>query len=398
MRGRWQTIVAVGGALLAPMTLAATQPQAVDLGAFKFIPEITVSQSHNDNIYYQSTGEKSSWITNFQPLLQLMTQKDDDMFALTYQGDYAVYATSSQDDYNDHTLSADAVLVANTWNNFKLGASYAKLHDNRGQGSSEGTIALSRPEPDKYDATQASGTWNFGADQARFSASLTANTLDISYKNNRIETQFRDRTNNGVDLTGYVRISGKTKLFAEYGQTDIKYDHLPLFGGTLDSTEKSTYFGATWEITGKTTGTAKFGQVAKEFDDPAKVNQDVTAWQAQLIWQPRTYSTVTVMTSRAPRETNGTGYVIESNTNQITWQHDWRSDVHTTFSAGFGKDSYAGNPRIDHLSNYSASIDMDVYRWLNVGADFRHTKRTSQYDPQFAYDQNIWGVNFTVSL
>lgn len=398
MRGRWQFVMAIGGALLAPMTWAATQPQAVDLGAFKFIPEVTVSQSHNDNIYYQAKDERSSWITRAQPLLQLMAQQDDNMFALTYQGDYGVYATSSDDDYYDHTFSADAVLVANTWNNFKLDASYAKLHDARGQGSSEGTIALSRPEPDQYDATQASGTWNFGAQDARFTASLAASTLDIKYTNNRIETQFRDRKNNAVDLTLYARVSGKTKLFFEYGQTDISYKHLPLFGGTLDSTEKSTYGGITWEITGKTTGNAKIGQVSKEFDDPTKVDQDVLAWQLQLIWQPRTYSTVTLTSSRAPQETNGTGYVIENNSNQLTWQHDWRSDVHTTFSAGFGKSSYAGNPRIDHNSNYSAGINVDLYRWLNVGASFSHSKRSSQYDPQFDYDQNVWGVSFTATL
>jgi len=60
---------------------AEIQPQAVDMGAFKFVPTLTVSHSYDDNIFNQSSDTKGSSITRLQPQLQLIAESGANTYA-----------------------------------------------------------------------------------------------------------------------------------------------------------------------------------------------------------------------------------------------------------------------------------------------------------------------------
>jgi polysaccharide biosynthesis protein VpsM len=126
-----------------------------------------VAIKNDDNIFSQGTSEKSATITQILPKVQWLAEKDTDSYALTYSGDYGFYAGSGDDDYTDHTLSFDAAVSPNDRVSFDVGASYGKLHDNRGEGSSEGTNALSRKAPDEYDIRSVDFTTDLGVTQPR---------------------------------------------------------------------------------------------------------------------------------------------------------------------------------------------------------------------------------------
>ena len=172
---------------------------------------------------------------------------------------------------------------------------------------------------------------------------------------------------------------------------------MPLYGPSLDSHERSGYFGAEWEITGKTTGSGKIGYVNKDFDDASRADDQLVSWQGQISWQPRSYSTVTLTISRQPAETNGTGSVIESDTNSLVWVHDWRSYLHSRVTAGFGTEAYGSNPRRDTQRFYSAGVSYDLHRWMNLSASFSHDSRNSNVG-QYDYGRNVYSFSVNVSL
>ena len=377
--------------------LAATQPQAVDMGTFQFIPTIGISQSHNNNIFNQPNGTRSSGISRFTPQLQWVAQKDANTLALTYGGEYGIYASSDNDDYQHHSFSADAILEMNSRNKFTLGASTERLHDNRGTGSSEGLAATSRIEPDKYDLNGLSALWEYGADTARFGASFNVAVADIEYSNNRLETQFRDRDEVSLQARLYGRVQSKTRFFVELETREIEYDTLPINGGALDSDQDTFSAGVVWEATGKTTGTVKIGTTDKDFNGVGRSDADLTTWEVEVLWSPRTYSNVYFTSSNSPRETNGTGTYIESRSHQVRWKHDWSGLLHSDMSFAVGTDEYDNDPRSDDRTDYSVGVNYDLARWINLGLSYSYQDLDSN-TAVFDYDKRVIAVTLDLSL
>jgi len=391
-------LCAVIGALVSIPATAATQPQAMDMGPLKFVPTLGLSHRYDDNIFRQAEpNEVDSWVTVAAPQLQLIGEKDANMFALTYMGDYGIYADSSADNYTDHTLSLDAMLEANDQNRFKLAASTAMLHDNRGEGSSEGVIAGSRAEPDEYDATGISGVYDFGHETAVFGLALSAGTTDVEYQNNLSETSFRDRNDTDLGIKLYGRLSGKTRAFVELVKREIDYDVTPIAGAILDSEEQNVLVGAEWDITGKTTGSVKVGRLDKDFEAASLTDSDFVNWQAMVSWAPRSYSLLSLVASKTPQETNGTGSFIESSSYSLFWMHDWSDRLHSSVDAGFGKDIFVDDPRIDDRKNYGISLNYDFDRWFNVGVGYVYTDRESNAN-QFDFDRGQFRLSLSASL
>lgn len=395
MWGKTRYLFAVGTVALAPLALGATQPMGIDLGGASFIPTLTVTQSHDSNIFDQPVNEKATMITRAAPQLQLFTEDGANQFAATYIGNYGWYADSTADDYYDHTFRADATVSPTDRNNFNFSLGYAKQHDDRGTGGSQGAGAFSRTNPDTYHRHWINGTWDYGVEGTPVSFELSGGRLGIVYVNNRSLTQFRDHAVDNVAGRIYGNFTGKTRYFVEYGENNYAYDYPFLV--SLDSKERAAFVGVQWEITGKTSGSAKIGSTKKDFDAASRTDTTFTSWQAQVVWQPRTYSTFTLTSERGPQETNGTGAFIESANHRLVWDHQWQQDVHSQVSYVHGHDQYPGSTRDDARNDFSAGIDMDVKRWVNVGVSYEHSNLDSNINT-FDYHRNIFSVTLNVSM
>ena len=384
--------------VLAAASYAAPEPQSIDLGGGKLIPQLSVSTKHDDNIFSQATGEESDTITNLKPSVQWLQERDSTSLAITYTGDYGLYWDSNDDDYEDHTLSFDASFAASEYVRAEVGASYGWLHDNRGEGSSEGTNALSRGEPDEYEISSISADIDFGRESAMFGFRLMASQDDIQYQNNRNETVFRDRDESSIAGRLYGKLSGgKTKLFVQVSEKDITYDEDPLLGGKLDNDESGYSVGVEWEATAKTSGSIRIGEVDKEFDSAARGGDSLNIWEASVTWSPRTYSHLILSSAKTPRESNGTGSYIEARDTSVTWLHSWSDLVSTTATIADGTDSYYGDAREDDRTTYSISASYDWKRWITVGASYSFQDRDSN-DSTFDYDKSVFSVNVDMSL
>lgn len=377
---------------------AGPEPQAVDIAGGKLIPLLKLSQKYDDNIFSQASSEESDQITQIKPSVQWIQQIDTTSLAVTYSGDYGRYWDSDDDNYDDHTLSFDAMLSPSDFAAFDLGASYAKLHDNRGEGSSEGLNALSRPDPDEYDISNIELEADFGREDAMFGFRVNASKSDIEYQNNRNETVFRDRDERYLAARIYGKLSGgKTKFFVEASQEDFSYDEAPLLGGTLDSEEEGFAVGMEWEATAKTTGSIRVGEIEKEFDSVARGKDNVITWDVDITWSPRTYSTVILSASQAPMETNGTGTFIDARDYSISWMHSWSDILSSTIAFGQGEDNYGNSVRNDDRDMISIGVSYDWRRWMTIGATYSYSDRDSNNDA-FDYEKNVFLINVDMSL
>lgn len=148
----------------------------------------------------------------------------------------------------------------------------------------------------------------------------------------------------------------------------------PLIGGSFDTEEQSLIFGAEWEITGKTTGTVKVGQLDKDFDAASPGKPDLNNWKIESQWSPRTYSTVLLSSSQLRQETNGTGDFVDSWKFSVLWLHDWSDRVHTSLFVGRGTDKFLNDQREDDLTNAGITVSYDFRRWIDVGLGYSIVK------------------------
>ncbi|MBO6557020.1 MAG: outer membrane beta-barrel protein [Pseudomonadales bacterium] len=384
--------------LLSGAAVAATEPESIPVGGAELIPTIQIKHSHNDNIFSSAFAEESSTITNLTPRIEYLAERDEDnLLSVTYDGDWARYWQSRDDDYFDHTLALVGKYSGNSAARFTFDASTAKLHDNRGEGASEGVGGITRDEPDEYDENNVGLRLDLGNPDARFGAMFSARQLDIEYTNNRQQTQFRDRDDREFEAKLFARISGKTRGFVGYRNTDIEYGRLTASGITLDSDESSVLAGVEWEISGKTTGTLEVGELTKDFDETGAGEEDLTVWDLGLTWTPREYSIITFSTSRDAAETNGIGAYIEKTDHSLGWNHEWSDRFQTSVSVLIGEDEYPGTTREDDRDDYTISANYDWQRWLNVGLGLQYSERDSNFD-LFDYDRRIIFATIDLSL
>ena len=383
--------------LLCSSVIAAPEPQGIEVGGAKLIPTLKISAKVDDNIFSQSTREEDALITQLVPQIQYLAEKDEDHFAITYAGDYALYDSSSADDYDDHTLSLDTLFSPTDLYSVAFGASLGKLHDNRGEGSSEGIIAASRTSPDEYDINNVNLLLDFGRDSAQFGIEAEAQKTTIKYTNNRSETAFRDRNERYFAGRFYGKAGGKTRYFIEYSTKNFSYDTDPIVGGILDSEQDAISIGATWEATGKTTGSIKVGKLDKEFDAASRRDGDITIWDVAITWSPRTYSHVLFSASQDAQETNGTGSFIEQQNFSVMWLHAWSDRLNTSVMVSTGEDKFDENPRVDDRDSFSLGLSYDWQRWATFNVNYSYTERDSNINT-FDFEKNVFTVSLDLSL
>ena len=330
-----------------------------------------------------------------RPNLEYRAQGDKARFSANYNGNFGQYASSSDDDYDDHTFDVALGLTPNDFFSVDFDASTARLHEDRGSLASEGSAGVSRTDPDEYDLTEYGVVFDFGRDSARFGLSLGFDSSDREYTNNETVTSFLDREETTVTAKLYSKISDRTQVFLQGIETDVEYDEIGPSGDNLDSDETALYIGAEWNITGKLMGEAKVGRLDKDFD--SGFDDDLGVWFVSLTWSPREHSHFSIYSSQDAMEGNGSGLYNESTNHSITWIHNWSNRLQSEISVGTGSSDYANFPRKDDLDNYKFGLSYQWQRWLSVGLSFSHDERDSNL-PQFDYDRDIAAIEFDLSL
>lgn len=358
-------------------TPIAAQPGVIDLGGFEFTPSVTVEQVYDDNLFLQEGGSaESGWITKVRPRLTFSTDVGPAELGISYVGDYGKYWGSSQDNYDNHSLAFDIRVDERLMHGLDFDVGYSRRAVPRGEGAAQGPIADARSEPDVYDQANVGVTWSFNQ-SGRIGFRIGGTASDLEYQNNRIETQFLDRSSTGVQAAVTSQVAPNTRVFLEAAQSEIDYDQLPLFGDTLDSEESRLSVGVEWELTARTTGSARFGRTDKDFDALSREDIDQASWDVSLSWAPRTYSVFTFTTFGAPQETNGFGRAIDSSNYSVAWSHQWPSQLSTNVTVQAGADDYVGDVRKDDRVGVSVGANYKVYRWLRMNFGFEWNERSS---------------------
>jgi hypothetical protein len=111
---------------------------------------------------------------------------------------------------------------------------------------------------------------------------------------------YKDRTDNAVDLYGYFNISEKTSLFLQYRYIDVAYDD----AGENDSEQNFYYGGIKWDTTEKLALLFKAGYQDREFDLEERGGYDGLALDLQATYRYSEKTEMNLSVYRTNEETD----------------------------------------------------------------------------------------------
>ena len=265
-RSQRATFLALSCAIL---TLnAKAQESANAESASSLEPALGIELRYDDNIFRSAANEQTSLMTVLSPSLLASFVPFKHRFELEYNGEIASYSESASDDYDDHEFRAGAYLKLGQRSQLDFVGTYEDSHENRGTGLSEGfdpELDQLPDAPDEYERGQFLGRLTYGATGTRGRLVFEVGQSELEYTNHRDRTRFFDRDDRYGGAIFYYRIMPNTSLLLDLRATEFEYQHDRILQPSLDSTEYRYLLGATWDVTGKTTGTVKVGYVEKKY-------------------------------------------------------------------------------------------------------------------------------------
>ena len=384
-----------GAAVMAPESWGSFEPRKVRMGGFEVMPWLGLSVGHNDNVGSANVNRTSSSFTLLNPNLVIDLPTHGQLYGMKYTGNYARYAGSSIDNYNDHNFG---LFADNTWSarlNSMLNADYIEGHDARN--------ALLFHDMELWHATVAKGKLHFGAQDAQVQFELAAGQLSKRYDTNNslissggpVSTLHYNYDKTDLTGTFFYRVAPATQMFVEVG--DAKFSYVDAASKRLDSNEQRYMVGAKWIATAKTTGSVKIGKTNKSFDLGLNPSGTSTVWDADVTWLPKTYSRIDASLHQRSGEYGGTGSYILSNDADLRWTHDWTGNVTSALSYGEGSDKFQAANRVDNRQTFALKGTYVFRRWLKSAVEFREIRRNST-DALMNYTQAVTMLTLEGSL
>jgi hypothetical protein len=352
-----------------------------------FTPYLGLGGGYDDNLFYSSTNEKSSWLYVISPGLRFDAREASKVFSVSYQSQYGVYTSSRNDNYWDHNVAAsfDTIMAPSLYG--RLDYLFIHGHDPRGL-----TDRPVQESPDKWELSQPGVTVAYGAPGAKGRIEAYYSYAMRKYINNLDVTAVSNRDTPEYGAAFYWRVMPRTSLLVEARETNQNYWTSP-----LDSREQRYYAGVTWEASAVTSGTVKVGQLRKQFDQAGIPDYSGTSWEALITWMPRTYSQFNFYSARYPNESTGLGDFILSDATGVLWTHNWTSFISTGVNVRYQRDKYQGFDRNDDTTSVGVRVGYKFRRWLTLGAEYNYSKRDSNLD-QFDFTKNLYLLTATASM
>ena len=353
-------------------------------------PSVKLDVQHNDNIYSTPNNQAGDQILVLTPALRLESRQRGNTFALRMSTVISQHQNHPTENSTSYNVNGMADLILSTRLRSSLRADYTEGVDPRGSTNN----ALSAT-PDRYRNAQAQAIVSYGAQGAPGRIDFELGKLQRNYTNNRATTAGSDRNVDDLGATFFWRIGPKTSLIFQGKHSAVNY---VASTSTLDSAEDTFLAGATWEASAKTTGTFKFGMVKKTFADSTRGASTAVSWTGDVRWSPRTYSHVNLTLNRAPAETTGgVGNFIDRTATSARWTHNWSSRLTSVALASYSTDAYQGAVRTDNTQKFGLNATYAMRRWLNFGADYTHTARSSD-NSNFDFKSNVFMLFVNAAL
>lgn len=371
------------------------------MGAFTVLPTLSTGVRYDDNIYQASLNERSSWVGLVDAGAGLRYETGASGWELGYLASSGTYSFDSTDNYLDHFFSGRGIVQLGERQRLELDANYDKAHQDRGAGLSQGAGPLLN-DVDQFDRAALGATYILGRDDSPGRLELQAGYNAMEFTNNRERTRFFDTDETSASGTFFWKVFPKSSLLLELRRADINFPEDRPSEPSFSSVSDRAFVGIAWDATAKTTGSVRVGYLRKDFDSDDRDTFTAPSWEVELEWSPRSYSTITLETSRYDQETiflgpAFAGDFIDTESYSVAWTHDWSDRWATTLDLSYLDEDFANSPQAQQTGSAQFSLQYTMHRWLNWELGYRWSDRDSNVE-FFNFARNQIELSVTLAL
>lgn len=368
------------------------------LDSFKLESSISQNIEFNDNIYTTRENTESDLIsrTAVKSVLESRTRKS----ALKFEGDLnaGVYKERSADNYIDYSTTGSYSTLLSQRSKAFFGLGYFKHHEDRGEGSTDGSAGTSLAEPVEFESIVARGIYERGTKRTRARLVADAKIDQLRTSNFRDVTAIRnrDRDISAIIGTAFYNWSQRMSFLVELRHQDIEYVSSSTTD-SLDSTQTRYAFGAEWLATRKTAGSVRVGLQEKNFANRVESDQSNVSWEAVVEWTPRPRTEVIFETLSDTEESDGFGTARNRTDYKVTWKQKWTPRISSSTSLQTGQTEYQEEQREDELSLINAQLQYSINSSANASIKLTYLDNSSNVT-EFNFDRSTIQVGLDMEL
>ena len=347
-------------------------------------PSLALSETYRDNVYFVPEGATSDAVTSIVPGVTLILPFRVHELSLGASADFRVYAENSDLDTSAYKIFGRGDFRIGDRVKLKLGDTYRR--------DEESPLESPNATSDMYtdNAAALSVTYAF-VDVAQVQADYTRTTLTFP------DSSYRTRDEDLVSIFLYYRVLPATSAFLEYDFKNVGYDKTD----SHDNSVHSGLFGATWDITENSKGTAKAGFLAKNFS--AAALEDYTTWTASVDLQHR-LTDITSVRLLGKRDVNeGKQPDVRYYTTTgifVDFTYRFLDRLTGTLEGSYSQDSFSDpqagqtEAREDKTARVGIGANYSFNSWLDFSLGYSYLDRDSNFESLSA---TVNSVTFAVT-
>lgn len=391
--------------IFALLSVGVAAPAAANLKPGSFItkdgaeitPTLQTGISSNNNFFSTPENEESRTIWTITPNIKAAIEDGPDSYNLDLGTSSSLHNKESVDNFTQVNIGVGVHKEFTSQHRLDVNGKADWLYEPRGSGLTEG-LGDAVNELVKYQQQNITARYEYGAQSSKAQVALNAGFYSKKYQNFRAVSQFRDYDKSLVGITGYYNTQAATRTFLEVKQENYRYDFLASSGISRDSDDVKVLLGMEWEATALTSGSFKLGYQNKDFSANERESFSGLSWEAGVNWQPLSYSTVQLKTSRSAKDPLVQGDYIKESTYGINWTHSWSDYLSSLAGVNYIDEQYTGDiGRKDKTKSARLGLNYIASKFGMVSTYIDFIDKDSTQSA-IEFDRVIVGVNFTFAL
>jgi len=359
-------------------------PLGVRMGSFVLLPELTVQEQYETNIFFTENNEEDDFITRVMPGLRLRSDWNNHQLQLESGADLGFYADNTDEDFQDYFVGASGRVDIKRSTQLRLRTRYRRDHESRESPDDADAVAGMRvaDEPTKMDLYSAGASLRH--DFGRLNATVGGSFDRVSFKDpdaiggGSINEHERDRNIYAGTLRVGYEIQPTYEAFVLGSYNVREYDGLE--GGIdRDSDGYGIALGMEIDFGGLIFGEFYVGYLTQRYDDSTLDDLNGVGGGADITWNVTGLTTITGSLLGDVRETTATGASGRLvGTGEIGVDHELRRNIILGANINATRDDYEGINRTDWIYGAGADATYLINRYLRGGVEYEFRQRDAE--------------------
>jgi opacity protein-like surface antigen len=368
-----------------PALLLKGQADGIPVGSFLVLPELSVSEMYDSNIFATRDNEVDDTLTILYPDISAKSTWDEHELTFSAGGAFSQYYSNGDEDYDDYWTELEGRYDISPQTNLFGGAGLSYLHEDRSSPDDN----LAGEKPTTYHSRTAHAGVSHRLSRVALRLGGTFERLSFDDVSN-LDNADRDRDVFGAGARATFELNRRYDVFVQGVWDKRDYDEQPDDNGYRRSSDGyRAGAGVKARFSNRLSGTAEIGKLSQDYDDARFSTVSKPDFGARLSWLASPRTTLSAALERSLEETTLAGassYLYTALNANLS--HRVTSRLGLTATLLTGRENYQGINREDDIYGGQVTLRYALDPRFYVAAGYRVTSRDSNLSNEVGNSAN----------